>query len=41
MIKAAEEGDLNTLKDILEPYPTFVNAKFDYKYRHNVFSYVS
>ena len=38
MKKAAEEGDLNTLKDILEPNPNFVNAKFvhdcdDYGYR--------
>ena len=32
MIKAAEKGDVNTLKNILEPNPNFVNAKFDYVY---------
>ena len=32
MVKAAEKGDVNTLKNILELNPNFVNAKFDYKY---------
>ena len=31
MIKAAEKGDVNTLKNLLEPNPNFVNAKFDYE----------
>ena len=32
MIQATEKGDVNTLKNILEPNPNFVNAKFDYEY---------
>ena len=32
MIKAAEEGDVNALKDILEANLSYVNAKFCYKY---------
>ena len=39
MVKAAKEGDLNTLKNILEPNPNFVNTKFDYKFGH--FDFVS
>ena len=31
MVKATKEGDLSTLKNILEPNPNFVNTKFDYK----------
>ena len=31
MIQATEKGDVNTLKNILEPNPNFVNAKFDYE----------
>ena len=30
MIKAAKEGDVNTLKDILKSNPNFVNTKLDY-----------
>ena len=31
MVKGAKEGDVNTLKNILEPNPNFVNTKFDYE----------
>ena len=32
MITAAAEGDVNTLKDILESNPNYVNAEFYYDY---------
>ena len=31
MVKGAKEGDLNTLKNILEPNPNLVKTKFYYE----------
>ena len=38
MVKAAKEGDLRNLKNILEPNPNFVNTKFDYEDDYNLVS---
>ena len=38
MVKAAKEGDLDTLKNILEPNPNFVKTKFDYECVYNFVS---
>ena len=32
VIIAAEEGDINTLKGILEAIPGYINARFSYNY---------
>ena len=33
MIKAAEEGDVNALKDIVEANPDCISARFDYEFK--------
>ena len=33
LIKAAEKGDVNGLKDIMETNPGYVNARFSYEYK--------
>ena len=35
MIKTAEEGDVNALKDILESNPNYVKVKFDYEHKND------
>ena len=33
LIKAAQEGDVNAIKDIMETNPGYVNARFNYDYK--------